>query len=368
MREPGAAAFYLPWLDGLRAAAALLVLVSHSAIFPGRSGEILSPLLGSFGVYVFLTLSAFLLTRLLRLEWQSTGRLALGAFWVRRALRIWPLYVVWCLFMAGWALWAGNEPALRVLGQVLAHLTFTEDFTFPLGGWAAALPYSAQLWTISLEEQAYFLLPLVLSAYFAAGGCRRLRTILIAIAAAGAAVRLGLLLLGAGHVAVWVSPLHPDAFLAGLWLGLQDWPGDAADRARGGMPWLVLGAALVAAVALLGPPVFSIWAEIYAYPAFAAAALAVMIGIARMPALARLLGAPALRYLGRISYGIYTFHFAALAASDRLLQGAGLANPVLQLALALLITVAAADLSYRGLERPFLKLKARFTAVQSRPI
>ena len=219
MREPGAAAFYLPWLDGLRASAALLVLVSHSAIFPGRSGEILSPLLGSFGVYVFLTLSAFLLTRLLRLEWQSTGRRALGAFWTRRALRIWPLYVVWCLLMAGWALWAGNEPALRVLGQVLAHLTFTEDFTFPLGGWAAALPYSAQLWTISLEEQAYFLLPPVLSAYFAGGGTRRLRTILIAIAAAGAAVRLGMVLLGAQHVAVWVSPLHPT---------MRSWPGSGS--------------------------------------------------------------------------------------------------------------------------------------------
>ena len=364
--RPDRAAFYLPWLDGLRAGAALLVMLSHSAVLSGSWGAVLSPLLGSFGVYVFLTLSAFLLSRLLLLEWRETGRLALARFWVRRALRIWPLYALSGIAAAGWAVHTGAPP-MRVLGQLVAHFAFLEDFSFPLFGWAAALPYAAQLWTISLEEQVYFLLPLVLSAYFARGFSKHLRTVLIAIAALGAAARAGLLLLGAGHVSLWVSPLHPDAFLVGLWLGLQDRIGTTP---RGGYRpalWLLAGLAALAGVALLGPPIVSIRAEIYAYPALAIAAMALMIGIAESAWLIRLFGAPVPRWLGKISYGIYVWHVAALAATDLLLQRCGIESPALQLAVALPITVIVAALSYRLIERPFLILKTRFATIRNRP-
>ena len=361
------ASFYLPWLDGLRAGAALLVMLSHSALLLGRPGAILSPLLGSFGVYVFLTLSAFLLSRLLLLEWRETGRLALARFWVRRALRIWPLYALSGIAAAGWALDSGMPP-MRVLGQLVVHFAFLEDVSFPLFGWAAALPYAAQLWTISLEEQVYFLLPLGLAAYFARqGGARHLRMVLIAIAVIGAAARAGLILLGAGHVSIWVSPLHPDAVLVGLWLGLQSRIGTTERAGHRAALWLLGSLAALAGVALLGPPIVSIWAEIYAYPALAIAAMMLMIGIAESARLTRLLGAPVPSWLGKISYGIYVWHVAMLTASNHLLQYCGIESPILQLAVAVPITVIVAALSYRLIERPFLVLKLRFATIRNRP-
>src|SRR5690349_12152659 len=89
--------FYFPQLDGLRAVAFLGVFGFH---FAASSRAPMAPLLaamaeaGSFGVDLFFILSSFLITSLLFRERAAVGRIHVAAFWVRRALRIWPLYFV----------------------------------------------------------------------------------------------------------------------------------------------------------------------------------------------------------------------------------------------------------------------------------
>jgi peptidoglycan/LPS O-acetylase OafA/YrhL len=86
---------YRPALDGVRAVAIVMVLLVHTGAFlvPGSDDHVLPG--GALGVDLFFVLSGFLITSLLVNEFEGTGRLALGSFWIRRARRLLPaLFVV----------------------------------------------------------------------------------------------------------------------------------------------------------------------------------------------------------------------------------------------------------------------------------
>ena len=93
--------FYLPELDGLRFFAFLAVFLSHVAQFSNGANEAkpaiiqIFNLVGRFGVDLFFALSAYLLTVLMIREKDRFGRLDVRAFYIRRLLRIWPLYFTW---------------------------------------------------------------------------------------------------------------------------------------------------------------------------------------------------------------------------------------------------------------------------------
>ena len=93
--------FYLPELDGLRFFAFLAVFLSHVAVFSNGANEAkpaiiqIFNLVGRFGVDLFFALSAYLLTVLMIREKDRFGSLNVRAFYMRRLLRIWPLYFTW---------------------------------------------------------------------------------------------------------------------------------------------------------------------------------------------------------------------------------------------------------------------------------
>ncbi|HXR85902.1 MAG TPA: acyltransferase family protein, partial [Stellaceae bacterium] len=247
--------------------------------------------------------------------------------------------------------------------------TFIEDVTMAYWGWSASLPFSEQLWTISLEEQAYFLLPLLLAAYFGARNPPSLRAVVIAAAGIGAAARCAMLLLGAGHTMIWASPLHPDGFLAGVYLGVATTV--AADGARRhALGYVSIAAALAALFVLMvtGPPLQYAPAEVYGYPVYALAGAALIVGIANLPLLAGTLALRPLRYLGKVSFGIYVFHALALALAESLLRRADAMSPLAHFLLGAAIAIAFAAGSYHLFERRFLALKTRFAKIRSRPV
>lgn len=356
--------FYVPQLDGLRFLAALLVFFYHA---PQLAGLGLLHRIGWVGVDLFFAISAFLITRLLMIEHQRTGRIMLKYFFVRRALRIWPLYFGYALAIAGATLIATRfapefvttkiSPTY-VMAWTASHFGFVNNLMTARLGYSL-MPLSNHLWTISLEEQAYLVLPVALGLILAAAPARRSIVRVTAILALVLILaRLPFVLMQVPHPFVWTLPLRADAFLFGACAALCP---------MRPMPWLaVIGAALMASVALLPDAGAAGLHQLLIYTFTASACTAVVIGVQGDTLISRLLGIAPLRYLGRISYGFYVFHIFAIYLAEKLLQRVGSVQPTMIFALALPLTIGIAALSYQLYERPFLKAKDRFAVVKSR--
>ncbi len=356
---------YLPALDSLRFFAFFSVFLTHTlpkgdAFYAERGlptvvGDFAAA--GAFGVDLFFVLSGYLITDLLLRERERRGSVDVKAFYLRRILRIWPLY-----FLA------------LGLGVVFAALRWEDlpardvlAFSLLAGNWVCAFygyPYSFiyPLWSVSIEEQFYLSWALVV---------RKLGRRGLALVAAGLIVLANL----ARVLAVWrqatpeyiwcstFTRLDPIACGVLLAVGL-----------RGRLPRLASGtrAALFAAGA-------GLWTLVgrYLMPHLSAAAVLLQFPLAALGAVLLFLAAlgpledtgwlrghPVLVYLGRISYGLYVFHYLAIQTARRWF-GVGTQSPLKFAAFwlcSLAWTIAAAALSYKKFEAPFLRLKERFTA------
>lgn len=346
--------FYLPQLDGLRFFAFLTVFLTHGVWGTERPWLALLQPVGNFGVDLFFVLSSYLLTTLLLREQASTGRIDIVAFWIRRGLRIWPLYVVCvaaiatCTSLSWWYL-AG-----------LATFTFNWQLVVPFIGSLALLRAMGLLWSLSVEEQFYGAWPLLLRS-----GATPQRVLWLAALMLVSALiaRTVVVLAEWGWEPIWFSSLSR---LDGMAVGaaLAAWP----SRLR--LPaWTMPVAGLAAAAVLVamqvvvplagGPP-----PSLFEVPRWlvAAGVLGGLLWVVVHTPPGFLATRP-LVYLGRISYGLYVFHGAAYA----LTHWAGLQWSS-RLLFAFLLTLGVAALSYRYLERPFLRLKQRYARVESAPI
>ncbi|WP_344505770.1 acyltransferase family protein [Dactylosporangium maewongense] len=307
----------LPALDGVRAVALCAVLLVHGmpGLLPG----------GFLGVDLFFVLSGFLITSLLLREAETTGRISLGGFWLRRARRLLPallLMVAFVLLTARWLLPAQDPAPLRT--DAVAALTYWANWRMADRGGdyftetAAASPLQ-HTWSLAIEEQFYLLWPLLLILAL------RLprRRLVIGIGA----------LLGAAASAVAAASLPATDGTDGtdrLYFGTDT---------RACAP--LIGCALAAALPVLtrhttlrrcaaaaGVPVIcaglaaahgdSPWLFHGGLALFAVAAAAVVGELAAAPSspAARLLSGRAMVLLGRVSYGAYLWHWPLFAVLD----------------------------------------------------
>jgi peptidoglycan/LPS O-acetylase OafA/YrhL len=370
--------FYRPELDVLRFAAFLSVFFCH--ILPvdrapqakGFSLQIWNFVLaardaGNFGVCIFFLLSSYLITELLRRERLETNATHLRSFYMRRVLRIWPLYfAVLAIFIVGGMMWTSMriEPA-----RVLAY-------TLLVGNWYMVLyPLTSgplrHLWSISVEEQFYITWPFLIKV----GGMRSIQIASLAMLPASYLTIFFASVYG-NHldVTVWLNSVVQFQFFAfGALLAIY---------LSGGTPnfsWRSRAAMLLSGMALwlVASGVFGIKrAGFTPHPAamcagYASAAIgSVLIFLAVLGvASGRLPGS--LVYLGKISYGLYVFHEMGMSLSHLLRRAAGLESHtpalfLLNVVLSLAFTILLAALSYKYLETPFLQWKKRFTLVESR--
>ena len=152
----------LPALDGVRALAVLLVMLSHSLWrFPETAPWLPWLAQGALGVQLFFVLSGYLITTLLLRERDRTGRISLSSFYMRRARRILPAFLAYVAVIALLqALGLLNIP-LRyyayVLSQTWNYQVLWNPSVDPTGHW-----YFGHYWSLALEEQFYLLWPLLL--------------------------------------------------------------------------------------------------------------------------------------------------------------------------------------------------------------
>ncbi len=316
---------------------------------------------GAFGVSLFFVLSAYLITELLLREKELVGALDVKSFYVRRILRIWPLYFFFLALAAamhwfvpgqnmGWR--AGLAFSALAGNWYIVFIGFPSSVIFPL-------------WSVSIEEQFYLTWPLIVRRV------SQMTMVAIAVGLLGVATATRFYL-GAHHrweSQVWCNTLvQLDPIALGILMAVL---------LRGAVPQLTKlarAALTVAGVACIasGALYFGIKNDplttariVLGYPAVALGCVLLLFSVLREGAKP----AKALVYLGRISYGLYVFHILGLLISDYVVpnQTANLARYGLRVVVAFALTVTMAAISYRWLETPFLKLKQRFTYVQSRP-
>jgi len=375
---------HLPALDGVRGLAIALVLCHNFQILEGppdligRVAELAFDL-GWIGVQLFFVLSGFLITRIL-LQTQDAPNYYF-AFFGRRLLRIFPLYyatlaVAFILLPALGAMparWEADRP------QQLWLWLYLSNWTAPYGSASHAFPH---FWSLAVEEQFYLLWPLLVHRRSAAQVLRWCGAIALAILG----VRIGMLAAGLGPDPVYsFTVTRLDALAIGgaaaAWLQLPGAPARAiALRQRLIAAALVLAA--VGFVATRGYPRtsplgqtlgYSVLALVFALGVVAAAAGdAVADGVAARGWVGWLRAAP-LRLLGRYSYGMYVFHKPLhdlagkpLLQSLGLYDHAGSAVAVAYIAVATLVTLGLAMVSYHLFEKRFLGLKRWFVAEPAR--
>jgi len=344
---------YLPALDGLRAVAVLAVMAYHSGLIHG----------GFLGVDVFFTLSGFLITTLLCEEHARTGTLAIGSFYVRRALRLLPALVAF-LLVWGSVLFATIPSEFRpiLLGYLLGVLSYIANWLIiywrPLGVFG-------HTWSLAIEEQFYLVWPvMVLLLLRWVRSPRWIVAGLVTAAASSLAWRLALAgFSDASFPRIYSgTDTHADGLLIGAALAVwlrhhRGWP------ARG--PWRCAGVAC-SALGLLGLLLAAPLIPGYVWGVTALAALAtsgvicdILAGSSRAT---RWLEITWLVRLGRISYGVYLWHWPVYFQLGVLWRPGESAAPLGLSVLAWGLTVAAAALSYFLIERPFLMYKARLSA------
>ena len=365
--------FYHPELDGLRFFAFLFVFVLHGlphepgpwmrlGIAEGATRWLVSAVMaGQFGVDLFFTLSSYLITELLIREWHKRGGIDVRSFYIRRALRIWPLYFVFLgLTILIVPYFLPSEYLAPI--HIAAFLLFSGNWTIAVTGFPPSV--ASPLWSVSIEEQFYILWPLAISKL----GLRRIVPVALGLIAFASFARVVLVLLRASNHVHWtvtftrLEPIALGALLA-VWLR-----GGALGLPRGARP-LLFAIGLAGWVIGLrfnpGGP-----GNLVLYPLVAAGAAMMLLATLRDDARATFLASPTMTYLGRISYGLYVYHFLAIKLLLHWIGPAATEDPLLALLVlpsgALAMTVALAALSYRYIETPFLNLKRRFTHVRSR--
>jgi peptidoglycan/LPS O-acetylase OafA/YrhL len=362
--------FYQPELDGLRFYAFLGVFVFHilpetRAFYSGLHLP-LKPLwvgvakFGACGVDLFFALSAFLITSLLLRERQQTGGISLRLFYVRRILRIWPLYFV--------VLAVAVVLAHTVPGQSLPWYYLVGYLLF-VGNWinaALGRPQSvcAPLWTVSIEEQFYLVWPVLMKML----GRRGMIIAAVVTFLLATLSQIGVALTGLSTRYIYYGSASRSGSLAlGILLALF------ADRLPGltrGMRLLLLAAGLAGWIAASGwlidqpgrPDMRAVLGRLVASVG------AVAILYAGLGSRSRLVTSDWVVWLGKISYGLYMLHFVGLLFMIDLLHPRWGWQLLATKALGLLTTVLLAWASYRWVESPFLRWKDRFATVLSRPV
>jgi peptidoglycan/LPS O-acetylase OafA/YrhL len=344
---------YQPALDGIRAFAVGSVMLYHA----GQSWA-----LGGFlGVDAFFVLSGFLITSLLVVEWSGRGRIALAAFWARRARRLLPALA---LVMLGIVLYAAVFAAPGEVEQIrsdgLATLGYVANWKFILAGQSYFAQFTQpspfrHMWSLAIEEQFYLVWPLIVFGILSV--TRSVRALL------GAAVAM--LVGSAVLMAVLYQPAHDPSR---VYYGTDT---RAQSLLMGAIAALLvyfhgpirsaLGRTVLRVAAAVGA-VYTLWiwshtserSDALYRGGFLLASLCVAVVIVSVTQpdrglLGRALSWSPLRWIGMISYGLYLWHwpvYLTLTATRTGIHGTAL------LLTRVAVTTAVAAASFYLVERP----------------
>lgn len=355
-------------IDVVRFCAFFLVFLHHF-VYRGGNSIVDSPptywnnslvdaiaFFGSEGVTIFFCLSSYLLSKILIRELTETGKLSICSFYMRRALRIWPLYFSFLFFCIIASSLLGNQSISR--SELPSLLTFTYNWQQIITGESRGV--AAILWSISVEEQIYLFLPLLL-VLFSQWGFKKLVFLLVV---SGLIARI---LFYVNDIALYRNTLsYMGTVGIGLYYALYEeqlksW------YSKNRFYLFYLFSLFVYLYIFLFHSFFS--NGLIGFFAFD------MTGVLTLMFLLMLSGKHGripnvvlrpIAYLGRRTYGMYLFHWPILGfmVSRNFLFDTSLGISLTGLLFALSIVITLSVISYRFFESPFLDLRRKFQYVK----
>ncbi len=364
---------YLPNLNGLRFVAAMFVFVSHveaaknSFNIPNNSLVPFFEAIGRLGVVLFFVLSGLLITYLLLNEEKQERTISVKKFYIRRILRIWPLYfliVAFALFVAPRMDFFHLDNCESALSSnTMLPITLLFLFFLPNGimSYFGVVPYAVQTWSIGVEEQFYLCWPLLV---------KKIKNRAILFPAVFIVYNLVKMLL--------IAVQHQSPFLKML---LQFWYYFNIDcMALGAMaayivfykkvkiqrvlfhPATQISTLLLLAV-LIG---FGYQFKYMHFEIYGTLFTIVVMNLAFNSGTLLKLENTVFNYFGKISYGIYMYHFIALTITIRILQYYAFTSNFAIYTLGFIITTGLSALSYHFFESWFQNIKKRFAFFDSK--
>ena len=355
---------HVPALDGIRGIAVLIVVASHLPVL--LSYQVVTPwnnvnrlLSGGFlGVDIFFVLSGFLITSLLLMERSNQARISLPKFYARRGLRLLPAL---CLLLA-------VDFMISIFEKSSLSGQWNETWTslLYLNNWYHVWPWLrhgslnfesnlGHLWSLAVEEQFYLLWPITLIFLLKLRKTKVLSPVIIVLLIAAIVLR---------RIALWhadvfwmVILIRTDARLDSLFIGAL-----LALFYR----YVVVNKTVLKLFAYAALPLFIVIAyqgpnsSFFYTSGFTLVAVVVFVmilaSVEQTWSVCRVLEQSWLRFIGRISYGIYLWHFVVFTfLSKHFFVGPRIFRIVLGLSITLAITMT----SWYLVEQPALRLKNR---------
>ncbi len=369
---------YFEGLNGLRFFAALAVIITHVELIKGVfnfkhywNNPIIFNL-GGLGVYFFFVLSGFLITYLLLAEKQKFNKIEIKQFYLRRIFRIWPLYYL--IIIVGFFVlphfdcfhisYLQRDFEMHFYTNLFLYLIILPNLAFSI---FAAVPNIGQVWSIGIEEQFYIFWPLIISK--SKNVIKTLTYIILGLIF----LKIGILVLGFFvHDTTWYNPLKK--FVAMSKFECMALGGIGAVMLFNNHPLikyilnkqlLSLSIILIPVLIFFTPP--NIQDAIHLVYSFLF--LVIIIQVAMGKGLLNLENR-VLNYLGKISYGIYMYHFMVIpfvlwVFKRYLISDSGIIENIVIYCFTVSLTILISGLSYRFIEKPFIKMKSKYSPIKS---
>lgn len=348
---------YFGALDTLRTCAFFIVFISHAYFSFFQETDLLTRRIahGETGVYMFFVLSAFLITYLSLSEYKRTGSFSVLNFFKKRILRIWPVYFLVVSISYLWYLIASKDS----IGCMIDFLYFFGNACMLQG-----LPdiYGSSiigpLWSVAVEQQFYIVFPIALLLYILYK--KHTQTITYALHAGLVSVFLYALYIRYMHAYDWKYVSYSTivtlpAFIGGVYLAyaahknisciqhVQAYRKIYSLSAYGAL----LGSLYVKFQNALG-------ISLYIVPIIYATVIFIILAMRKREESELSHTQKVLRYLGKISYGLYAYHMIAIVLVQNFLpEAVSFSGSILSL----VVTIGFAHISYKYFESWFLKFK-----------
>ena len=339
----------IPSLDGMRMVAVSLVFFAHAGL------EKWVP--GGFGVTLFFFLSGYLITTLMRIEFEKKGRVSIPNFYMRRFLRIFPPLYITVTISVLLGLFAILPTSMTAIGIASHYFFFTnyEALLWPDTG----APGMGPLWSLAVEEHFYLIFPLAFSLLLVRYPAKK-RAIILFVFCGIVLVHRILIITIAGNYG-WTygaTDARLDSIVYGCILALWGNPildPEVRDRPHV-MRWFWVGiAALILCLVIRWDP----FRETVRYSIQGLALMPIFTAVILFPTipLFRWLNGWVAKWLAAFSYTIYLFHYVAFSLVETYVVD----DPIPRALLAGMFVIAYAWVIYLLVEKPAAKMRKRFS-------